>query len=360
MTPVSIMIAEDEPLTREGLCSLVSERLSERISLVIPVSNGLEALEKLEQIPVDILLTDISMPEMDGIKLIEKVDERYPDIVKIIISGYDDFNFAKRSLKFHVLDYLLKPVEPQELISALVKGAEAAQTVQEDRRRNGLIDMHSSGKLSFLYTSNFIKDLIVGVKSKNKNTVREIAVWLSEYLDRQSGELSERKHIAHWIISTFFACCPELKYGQIDEKCQVQIGKCQTAEEINSVLEQLFLQCSEHFQEKSSSQKKLDHIKAYIAGHFSEEISLQMLSDRFGLTPTYICDLFTMFSEQTYRDFLQKVRISQAVQLLEKTDLKIYEIAKAAGYNNANYFARAFRKVVGMSPNEFRAKMNGG
>lgn len=358
--PVSIMIVEDEPLTRETLCTIIKEQMEEQFNLIIPVANGLEAMEKLDQIHCNILLTDISMPEMDGIKLIEKVDEKYSDIIKIIITGYNDFNYAQSSIKYHVLDYLLKPVASKELINALMRGVEEEKRIRKEKRNASLIDMHNSGKLSFLYTSNYIKKLIVAIKARNENAIREISNNLSQYLIEQCKNFFEQQQMAYWIVCTFFSCCPELLFGQIDMVCKSQIGKSKNIEEISDILKHLFLQCSNHLCEISSSQKKLNQIKEYISSHYNEEISLQVLADKFELNPTYICDLFKMVSKQNYMDFLQEIRIDKAVSLLENSDLKISQIAEAIGYNDANYFAKAFKRIVGMTPNEFRSKVKGG
>lgn len=353
------MIAEDEPLTRELLCALIREALDEQVSLIIPVANGLEAMEKLEQFPVDILLTDISMPEMDGIELIKAVDRNYPNTVKIIISGYDEFDYAKQSLKYHAQDYLLKPVESQELIAAITKGISATKQGLENSHKLGLINMHFSGKLSFLYTTNSIKDIIVGIKTKNEDKVRDVTGELVECIFREGDSLAEQKEMSHWIVSTFFICFPEMRRDDNEPACIARIKAASSPQEISHILHELFVRCMDQVSEMNSSQAKLRQIKSYIAANYSEDISLQSLSDYFGLTNAYICSLFSQYSDQNFKDYLQEVRINQAVTLLEQSNLKIYEIARATGYNDANYFARAFRKLIGMTPNEFRTKMRG-
>lgn len=109
------MIVDDEPIICQGLRQTVpwSELQTE---VVAEAYDGEEALEKLQENQVDILLTDVKMPVMDGLELSEKIHQYYPDIRIIIISGYDEFEYAKRAMRQGVKDYLLKPVDIEELM----------------------------------------------------------------------------------------------------------------------------------------------------------------------------------------------------------------------------------------------------
>ncbi len=106
-----IMIVDDERIVRESLL-----RWFERIGhLVDTASSGLEALEKLEKSPFDLLLVDMKMPGMDGLELVEKVKAEYPDTVVIIITAYGSIESAVTAMKIGASDYLLKPFKPDHL-----------------------------------------------------------------------------------------------------------------------------------------------------------------------------------------------------------------------------------------------------
>ena len=81
--------------------------------------NGQEALEKVEALEPDVILTDIRMPYMDGLSLAERVRQRYPSIKIVIFSGYDEFEYAKQAIKLNVTEYILKPVNVEELTAIL-------------------------------------------------------------------------------------------------------------------------------------------------------------------------------------------------------------------------------------------------
>lgn len=77
--------------------------------------NGEDALEKIEALEPDLILTDIRMPYMDGLTLAERVRQKYPSMKIVIFSGYDDFEYAKQAIKLNVTEYILKPVNVEEL-----------------------------------------------------------------------------------------------------------------------------------------------------------------------------------------------------------------------------------------------------
>ena len=76
----------------------------------VPAMTGLQALELMEQSRFDLIITDIRMPEMDGLEFISQMRKVYPDIPTVVLSGYDSFAYAKEAIHYGVVDYLLKPI----------------------------------------------------------------------------------------------------------------------------------------------------------------------------------------------------------------------------------------------------------
>ncbi|MGQ4668482.1 response regulator [Metabacillus halosaccharovorans] len=120
---IKMLIVDDEPIISQGLRMTIPWD-SHGIEVIGEASDGKHALEILEKQKVDIVLTDVRMPEMDGIKLAKTIYEQMPHIRVIIISGYDDFHYAREAIRFRVKDYLLKPVDIEELVSKVSKLAE--------------------------------------------------------------------------------------------------------------------------------------------------------------------------------------------------------------------------------------------
>ena len=112
------MIVDDEPLMRTYLTQSIPA-FSTLFDVSAVAKDGLEAVELLKEIPVDVVITDIKMPEMDGLSLAKHIHENYPGITVIIISGFSDFEYAQKAIRYNVKDYLLKPLVDKTLIDLL-------------------------------------------------------------------------------------------------------------------------------------------------------------------------------------------------------------------------------------------------
>ncbi|WP_219836994.1 response regulator [Paenibacillus sp. R14(2021)] len=116
----NILIVDDEAIFRKGLRKII-ESSSGSWQVAGEAKDGYEALEMVESLKPDLLLTDIRMPRMDGLQLIHIAKERFPKLLVIVLSGFDEFTYLQQSLRHGVRDYLMKPVEREELFKTLNK-----------------------------------------------------------------------------------------------------------------------------------------------------------------------------------------------------------------------------------------------
>ena len=117
MIPVQhfgILLANDEPLLRQSMRRIL-ESFSPDFEVELEASDGSAALEMLSGNRIHLLITDIRMPVMDGLALASRVQEQFPHILTVVLTGYADFEYAKEALRHGVFDYLLKPVNEDEL-----------------------------------------------------------------------------------------------------------------------------------------------------------------------------------------------------------------------------------------------------
>ena len=114
----TIVVADDEDELREALCRMIPfEELGFR--LVGSAGNGLDALELVETLEPDLLLTDIRMPFISGIELARQVREIRPSMHIAFLSGYDDFEYAKQAIQYNIISYMLKPISREGLVKEL-------------------------------------------------------------------------------------------------------------------------------------------------------------------------------------------------------------------------------------------------
>ncbi len=129
-----LLIADDEYWTREKIRSMIAWE-EYQIDFMSPAQDGEEVLQILEADRPDILITDINMPFLNGVDLVKKVKEQYPEIVILVLSGYDDFDYVKETLMAGAINYLLKPVTKIDLIRAVSKALELISEKEENERQ---------------------------------------------------------------------------------------------------------------------------------------------------------------------------------------------------------------------------------
>ena len=118
MEPYSIILVDDEEEVRKSIIRQIKWQET-GFWVAGDAENGQDALEKLDSLQPDLVLTAIRMPYMDGLALAEQIRKRYPSTKVVIFSGYDDFEYAQKAIKLNVTEYILKPVNVEELTSIL-------------------------------------------------------------------------------------------------------------------------------------------------------------------------------------------------------------------------------------------------
>ena len=189
---MKILIIDDEPKIRNGLSNLLTRR--EGWEVAGAYENAADALKYLAVNQVDVMITDIKMPEISGLELIARIRERDKKTAIIILSGYSNFQFAQRAIELGVSRYLTKPTNPRELICVLEETEKKLGGKQEKEEDSGkipnlfvqkaadYIKLNYSEKISIkeiadqLYLSpNYLSELV------KKQTGKTISEYLTEY-----------------------------------------------------------------------------------------------------------------------------------------------------------------------------------
>lgn len=129
-----VLLVDDEILVRDAIRENIDWKSME-CELVGDCQNGQEAAEFVKANQVDIVLTDILMPYMDGMELSHFLHDNYPDIVIVIFSGFGEFEYAKRAIQYNVSEYLLKPITAMELKAVLIRMKEKVDQRRAEKKK---------------------------------------------------------------------------------------------------------------------------------------------------------------------------------------------------------------------------------
>jgi len=181
-----VLLVEDEKQIREGLRQLI-ENLIGGFKIVGEAANGKEGLELARIERPDIIITDIRMPVMNGIDMISGIRGQFSDIDIYILSGYEEFEYAKQALKYRVTDYLLKPISRIELAQTLkrYKENQQAKNLKEWCTEDGTTE---------------------GTSHNSRKIIREVKEYVQQHLDQNVTlqEVAEKVYLNAQYLSYLF------------------------------------------------------------------------------------------------------------------------------------------------------------
>jgi len=139
----TILLVDDETAVRDGIRSRTPWQ-TYNFEVIAEAGNGIEALELVEELHPDVVITDIRMPYLDGMELIQQIRSSHPATTLVILSGYDEFTYAQQAMRYEVSEYVLKPVSVEDLSKLLERlgkrlDEEIKRTQDQDRLRQAYL-----------------------------------------------------------------------------------------------------------------------------------------------------------------------------------------------------------------------------
>jgi two-component system response regulator YesN len=331
----------------------------------------------IQEIKPDILITDIRMPFLDGLALSRIVKKTLPWIKIIILSGHDEFEYAREAISIGVEEYLLKPVSAQEMLVALNKLAKRIDGEKEEllsitdlksrirparsqlQEKEEVSDFDPAGLLDIDGDIFFTK-----IKYAAKKDIDSI---VREYITMLGNSWGENPMLTYFLFGEILVSASKITealggdikkitpFSLSHENIQEMISSPEKfSERVKSLLAAVI-----EFRD-SNTQGRFQSIivkaREYIAGRFNEDISLDSTAAYVGISPNHLSTVFTQETGENFIEYLTKVRIERAKQLLKNTAMKNMDIAAEAGFSDPHYFSHIFKKNTGLSPREWRLK----
>lgn len=359
----TILIVDDEVTARKMLKMHLQQL--DGYTIVGEAANGQKALELYRELQPDILITDIQMPIMNGLDLIEAIRKEKEDQIVIILSCYESFLYAQRAIRLGVKDYLVKDLITTDDLSKCLKEACAslpgsentegtvfAPSPQDVRNIRGILPEHAEiieKDLQKLSSCFFTRDC--------QGTIQAIERLYGTHLSgmTQFSFLQQINNIViSWIIDecvhhnlstasvltgagsplSMLACAPDpasactMLCGWV-EKLMVQIAREDTESE------------------------RIHQVIAYLNENYHKDLSLQSIADYFHIHKVYLSRSFKEETGTNLNSYLSYLRIEKAKLLLCLKTYRTTEIAYMVGFNNTQNFYNVFRKLVGCSPSDY-------
>ncbi|AOZ93088.1 response regulator transcription factor [Paenibacillus crassostreae] len=540
----NILIIDDEEPVREAI-RILGDWDGLGINQIMEATDGETALEILNDCKIDIAIVDMKMPEMDGVEFLQVVEQQHPELLTIVISGYNNFEYARQAIRSKVTDYLLKPVNRADLSQALYKAVGQLEAKREQKSEfianniklnmslpklkekiyQSLIDksykkyanetllpligvvnpdhkfgvavirilnlesirisrFKSDTNLLHFAVDNIISELtgndlqtfsfsnpkeereMIAICTKDSGSLEELSFQFT-YLMKQIasnlkdlfgikilvgmgkpcgnildiagsyesgqaairtinlldpnevvitnwGHITETRDIQSIMVRMPFICnaleagnlnqarsfieefiqkvkgLGHFNLGDTDRMIHefvillndkaIELGVSSEKlprggvfdlrkvgivadiadfEQFSSLLIEILEYYNAVIRKSTSTHSIFDpkDIKDYIDGHYFEDFKVSSFTEKYFLSREYIMKLFKQQYGYGIHEYVQKVRMDKAKELLLESNLKILEISEMLGYKDKNYFSKAFRNYYSISPTEYRMQI---
>lgn len=339
----TIVTVDDEKTVKKGLRKIIELHCPE-CEVIGEAEDGLEALELVKRLNPHVVITDITMPVMNGIELISRIRAWNASTELIVLSGYNEFEYAQKALRYGVRDFLLKPMNPETVVSLVngIRDAHVRRTAELERQRNSLWACAE-------IVEKLAEQLWHMNEAGSAASLDAIARQMAEY--RLPEELQAK------VYGDLAGCL----YRKIRER-GLEFGEsepvgCGTLAQFESCVARVSdkILSSRNWGQRTAVSQALQ----YIHEHYPDsELTLDKVTSLVQLSPAYFYKLFKDETGHSFKSYLIELRMCKAREMLASRQFKTtYEIAERIGYPDYPHFVKVFRKYVGLSPSEFRRNM---
>lgn len=354
------MIVDDMEVLRRDVKRLKLWGENSGFIITEEAKDGLEALKKLEENPVDLVITDIRMPNMDGIELLRNISEKKLCPFAVLLSDYTEYNYARQGFVYGAFDYIGKPVDEKELANLLKRiSKHLDEKLREEQKLNELQGIVEEAFFPAADVKQIIEMICNGETKASELTAAMVdTVGASFNYDKRKALLILKNAVNEIINETlknhqWLTAFIDVKLlGNIDfENCkdweEIKAAVVEVEEKLISAVVK-FVGCNNGSIVKQACQ--------YVLNHVDEELSVKTLSERLYISKSYLSDIFKQKYGVSLLEYITMVKMERAKMLLRDENLKNYEIAYKLGFHDNEYFSKVFKKYTGMSLTEFRQK----
>lgn len=385
-----ILIVDDERTIREGLKRTISSVYDD--ITVSTAASANDALALLGSERIHVVFLDIMMPGMNGLELLAEARHTHKGIKWIVVSAYSEFAYAQEALRLGAKDYILKPFGKEQVVESVSSLMEEWRLESARPTGSGLLEQNLNYLREAVFRrwvqgldiGNFdlrsIRDEheqfhLIGIKL-NSNPELTLGNFIVENVMTELIERHGRGFIVNLdgdflvgvltlqedLESTAFK---EVAIKQLDRCLQVpyQFDMSELLCDFYNIPDEIRKfhmtdaeagNVDEHAQ--GGKGDVIDIAIQYMKSNFQDNLSLEIVSSVVYLNPVYFSKLFKQKTGTGYKEYVTKLRMERAEELLADPDLSITRIAELVGYPDVRHFTQVFRKHYDCTPSHFRAE----
>lgn len=391
--PWTVLIADDEPKIRRGLIHLLAA-YGEEFTVVGEAEDGERALELVEERHPDLLLVDIRMPFVDGLDLVARLtrlgggDRRI-----IVISGHDEFEYARKAVGLGVFEFLLKPVDEDVLLgvlrramadlSAVRRQAGALSRARELAAKNRpalLQGLFRDGLRGWMSASDWNETAaFLGLSYQGIPQLALVVPGEVPGTDQSRGALLALQGLAEESFAGFPDLLADWDEGaglallaegseeawqtaldRLESRARDSLGLTLSIDRVEvpgfpGGLAAVYDDLVSHSRDQSPHGNLAVLALNILDRRFREvELSLDDVAAELQVSAGHLSRVLKQSTGTAFVDALNRVRVRKAAILLADPAVKVYEVAERVGYASQHYFSRAFRRVLGVAPTDYR------
>lgn len=360
----SIMIVDDDEVVRKKIKRLKIWEKEMDFYIAAEAENGYDALEKLKECAVDLVITDIRMTKINGIELLHKIMEWDLAPYVVLLSEYDEFYYAKEGFKHGALDYLVKPVKEEELSELLGKVKMQLMKREAQIEKIEALEQKLQEKVEMFYPSEQVKRIIHFIHYGDLQaveTAQELVDYVCEVVenDRTKTAVVLQNALQEILKATSekYRWLAKIADKKIFEK--VDFYSCSNITSMRTTLTDVVKVITTSI--KLFEPEKDGIIKQvcdFVLENASNEIKVDTVSKNMYINKSYICKLFKQRTGMTVNGYITMVKMESAKRLLEEDSVKASNVANNVGYKDPDYFNKLFKKYYGLSPKDYKQQIS--
>lgn len=321
--------------------------------------DGKEALTKLSSGHIDLVITDIKMPGMDGIEFLSELKYRKWDVCSILLSTHSDFEYAKQGIRLGAFDFITKPLEDDVLSEALERAKKYLHEKNQQRIRGEEERKLIEDSLTHFYPKKREERIASLILAGNLAALTEADVAFSELAKLLDQDLFKTtKLLEIMLLNLSEAMCKEFSWLQKVEDTAFSNVLLHTnsmpsiKSEFLSRIRGLITVIKKY--ELHRSESIVRKTCQYLTDHIDKDINLELVANEIYVSKDYLGKIFKQKTGVNFNDYLTKIKMEYAKHLLGTGEYKNYEVSEKLGYSSPDYFCRLFKNYTGYTPLQFR------